>query len=307
MAIEFDRGLRRRKPAAPIGLRRAGAASRRARAAAASACGPSAAAALFECADCGPDDAAWRARSLEEDQEAVQGLVQGGVRYLFSAQRHSSAKELQRHSCTSVPTKTAWSLAAQAQSRAVAPLSESRSALSSRSTRPSSGERAHPHKELGVRGVAAKPTAGCVSPTPSTDERVTLHNPSPTRQIALGHPGRDRRARQLQQRKPWPTVLTRLSSRRNQERRESDALQGCHWTVSLSEALAASAHMPARSSQSTCKPTSTSSHSASTGARPMASAASPLAPSSSWSPAHRSRCNADPGSGALSSFPELTA
>ena len=35
-------GLRRRKPAAPIGLRRAGAVSRRARAAAASACGPSA-------------------------------------------------------------------------------------------------------------------------------------------------------------------------------------------------------------------------------------------------------------------------
>ena len=40
------------------------------------------------------------------------------------------------------------------------------------------------------------------------------------------------RARQLQQRKPRPTAY-RAVIQTKQQRRESDALQGCHWTVSL--------------------------------------------------------------------------
>ena len=72
------------------------------------------------------------------------------------------------------------------------------------------------------------------------------------------------------------------------ERRESDAVQGCHWTISLLKRWLLGTHAGAVS-QSTCRPTSTSSPSATTAARPTASAASRPASSSSSSPAHRSR------------------
>jgi hypothetical protein len=61
------------------------------------------------------------------------------------------------------------------------------------------------------------------------------------------------------------------------EKREADAVQSCHWSPPT----------PGPSHQSTCRPTSTSTRSATTGAGPRVSAASPPASSSSWSSTHR--------------------
>ena len=61
------------------------------------------------------------------------------------------------------------------------------------------------------------------------------------------------------------------------ERREDDAVQSCHWTISLLKRDGCSACMRARCVISTCRPTSTSSRSATTAARQTGSAASPPA------------------------------
>ena len=117
----------------------------------------------FECADCGHQTSLTSGTLLEKTRKPFKMWFRA-VFEISTRRTGISAKDLQRIMGFG-SYKTAWSWLHKLAPPWCAPIG-SRSALSCRSTRRSSGERAHPTRSW--CWWPPRPTEGCVSPTPRT-------------------------------------------------------------------------------------------------------------------------------------------
>ena len=180
----------------------------------------------FECADCGHQTSLTSGTLLEKTRKPFKMWFRA-VFEISTRRTGISAKDLQRiMGFGSYKTAWAWlhklrAAMVRSDSEPLGPFVQVDEALV--------GGKGGPHKELVL--VAAEANGSVRLAHAENNDKDTLQ--ALRRRPDRGrHPRRDRRARRLQREEPR-RAAARGHVQTKAERRESDAVQGCHWTISL--------------------------------------------------------------------------